>query len=132
LGDKRKDRIMKELICKNCGHSETLEKINGSNVTKILIAPYPRERKKDGLHIYPLYCLKCNYITEWSVDSQNISGNTIDGIEYFKTFKINKKYKTMFIPIEDTLGARGYTGTEWIKYSIGWFVIFVIIFAIFQ
>ena len=40
---------MKELICKNCGHSETLEKINGSNVTKILIAPYPRERKKDGL-----------------------------------------------------------------------------------
>jgi len=123
---------MKKLICKNCEHSETLEKINGSNVTKILIAPYPRERKKDGLHIYPLYCLKCNYITEWSVDSQNISGNTIDGIEYFKTFKINKKYKTMFIPIEDTLGARGYTGTEWIKYSIGWFVIFVIIFAIFQ
>ena len=54
---------MKELICKNCGHSETLEKINGSNVTKILIAPYPRERKKDGLHIYPLYCLKCDYIT---------------------------------------------------------------------
>ena len=123
---------MKELICKNCGHSETLEKINGSNVTKILIAPYPRERKKDGLHIYPLYCLKCNYITEWATDSQNISGNAIDGIEYFKTFKINKKYKTMFIPIEDTLGARGYTGTEWIKYSIGWFVIFVIIFAIFQ
>jgi len=123
---------MKELICKNCGHSETLEKINGSNVTKILIAPYPRERKKDGLHIYPLYCLKCNYITEWAADSQNISTNAIDGIEYFKTFKINKKYKTMFIPIEDTLGARGYTGTEWIKYSIGWFVIFVIIFAIFQ
>ena len=123
---------MKKLICKNCEHSETLEKINGSNVTKILIAPYPRERKKDGLHIYPLYCLKCNYITEWSADSQNISNKAIDGIEYFKTFKINKKYKTMFIPIEDTLGARGYTGTEWIKYSIGWFVIFVIIFAIFQ
>ena len=123
---------MKKLICKNCRHSETLEKINGSNVTKILIAPYPRERKKDGSHIYPLYCLKCNYITEWSVDSQNISNNAIDGIEYFKTFKINKKYKTMFIPIEDTLGGRGYTGTERIKYSIGWFVILVIIFAIFQ
>jgi len=43
-----------------------------------------------------------------------------------------KKYKTMFIPIEDTLGGRGYTGTERIKYSIGWFVILVIIFAIFQ
>ena len=123
---------MKELICKNCGHSETLEKINGSNVTKILIAPYPRERKKDGLHIYPLYCLKCNYITEWSADSQNISNKAIDGIEYFKTFKIKKKYKTMFVPIEDTLGTRGYTGTERIKYSIGWFVILVIIFAIFQ
>jgi len=110
---------------------ETLEKINGSNVTKILIAPYPRERKKDGLHIYPLYCLKCNYITEWATDSQNISSNAIDGIEYFKTFKITKKYKTMFIPIEDTLGARGYTSGEQKKYSFWWAVLSFIIGSIF-
>ena len=122
---------MKELICKNCGHSETLEKINGSNVTKILIAPHPRERKKDGLHIYPLYCLKCNYITEWAADSQNISAYAIDGIEYFKTFKINKRYKVMFIPIEDTLGARGYTSGEQKKYSFWWAVLSCIIGSIF-
>ena len=122
---------MKELICKNCGQSETLEKINGSNVTKILIAPYPIKRKKDGLHIYPLYCLKCNYITEWASDSQNISNKAIDGIEYFKTFKINKKYKKMFDPIEDTLGARGYTSGEQKKYSFWWAVLSIIIGSIF-
>jgi hypothetical protein len=56
---------MKKLTCKNCKHSETLEKINGSAITKILIAEIPRQRKKDGLNIYPLYCLKCNFITEF-------------------------------------------------------------------
>ena len=79
---------MKKLICKNCSHSETLEKINGSAITKILIAPYPRQREEDGLHIYPLYCLICNYITEWATDIENISKDSIDGVEYFKSFKI--------------------------------------------
>jgi len=123
---------MKELICKNCNHSENLEKINGSAITKILIAPYPRQREKDGLDIYPLYCLKCNYITEWAADPENISKNSIDGVEYIKTFEINKKYKLYFQNIKDNLLSRGYTETEKIKYTIGWIVLIVFAVALFQ
>ena len=123
---------MRELICKNCNHSETLEKINGSAITKILIAPYARQREKDGLDIYPLYCLKCNYITEWAADPENISKNSIDGVEYIKTFKINKKYKLYFQNIKDNLLSRGYTETEKTKYTIGWIVLIVFAVALFQ
>jgi hypothetical protein len=123
---------MRELICKNCNHSETLEKINGSAITKILIAPYPRQREKDGLDIYPLYCLKCNYITEWAADPENISKNSINGVEYIKTFKINKKYKLYFQGIKDGLLSRGYTETEKTKYTIGWIVLIVFAVALFQ
>jgi len=123
---------MKKLICKNCTHTETLEKINGSAITKILIAPYPRQREKDGLDIYPLYCLKCNYITEWAADPENISKNSIDGVEYIKTFKINKKYKLYFQNIKDNLLSRGYTETEKTKYTIGWILLIIFIIALFQ
>ena len=120
---------MKNLICKKCGHKETLENINCSATSKILIAQVPRVRKKDGLDIYPLYCLKCNFITEWAADPNNISGKAVEGVEYFKTFKINKKYKEYFANIEDNLVRRGYTKSEKVKYSIGWILIIVGILA---
>ena len=122
---------MKKLICKNCKHEETLEDINLSFNTKILIAPVPIVRKKDGLNIYPLHCLKCDYITEWAADPNNNSKKAIDGIEYFKTFKINKKYKSYFDFTEKNLVNRGYTKSETVKYSIGWIVIIVGILAVF-
>ena len=123
---------MKKLICKNCKHEETLEDINLSFNTKILIAPVPIVKKKDGLNIYPLHCLKCDYITEWAADPNNNSKKAIDGIEYFKTFKINKKYKSYFDFTEKNLVNRGYTKSESVKYSIGWFVIILGIIAIFS
>tara|TARA_B100001057_G_scaffold372196_1_gene376354 strand:- start:484 stop:858 length:375 start_codon:yes stop_codon:yes gene_type:complete len=123
---------MKKLICKNCKHEETLEDINLSINTKILIAQVPRVREKDGLNIYPLHCLKCDYITEWAADPNNNSRKAIDGIEYFKTFKINKKYKSYFDFTEKNLVNRGYTKSETVKYSIGWFLIIVGIIAIFS
>ena len=123
---------MKKLICKNCKHAETLEDINLSFNTKILIAQVPRVREKDGLNIYPLHCLKCDYITEWAADPNNNSRKAIDGVEYFKTFKINKKYKSYFDFTEKNLVNRGYTKSETVKYSIGWFVIIVGIIAIFS
>ena len=127
-----KGKKMKKLICKNCKHAETLEKINGSAVTKILIAPHPRQREKDGLYIYPLYCLKCKYITEWAADPSNIGKNCINGVEYFKTFKINKKYKSYFQNIEDNLLSRGYTDTEKTKYTLGWMALIIFVVALFQ
>ena len=119
------------MTCQKCGHYETLESINKSAITKILIAPFPRVRKKDGLDIYPLYCLKCNYITEWAGDPHNISGKAIEGVEYFKTFKINRKYEQYFKPIQDKLFNRGYTKSEKIKYSFGWILIIIIIYQLF-
>ena len=128
----KKGDNMQSLICKNCNHSENLEKINGSAITKILISPHPRQREKDGLYIYPLYCLECDYITEWATDPKNIGKNSINGVEYFKTFRINEKYKSYFQSIENNLLSRGYTQTENIKYSIGWVVIIIIGIALFQ
>ena len=123
---------MKKLICKHCGHKETLEDINLSINTKILIAQVQKKKKKDGLDIYPLYCLKCNYITEWAADPNNISGKAIDGVEYFKTFKINKKFKSYFECIKNDLVNKGYTKSETIKYSIGWCFVIVGLIAFFN
>ena len=122
---------MKKLICKKCGHEETLENINQSITTKILIAQVPRVREKDGLNIYPLYCLKCNFITEWAADPYNNSRKAINGVEYFKTFKINKKLKPHFEIIKNNLFNRGYTKSEKIKYSFGWILIIAIIYQLF-
>ena len=123
---------MKKLICKNCKHSETIEKINGSAVTKILIAQIPRQRKKDGLDIYPLYCLKCNFITEWASDPLSVGKYTVGGFEYFKTFKINKEYNQYFQGMENSLLSRGYTDTEKTKYTIGWILLIIFVIALFK
>ena len=122
---------MNSLICKKCGHKETLENINLSKTTKILIAQVPRVREKDSLNIYPLYCLKCNFITEWAADPYNYSGKAINGVEHFKTFKINKKLKPYFEVIKNNLVNRGYTKFEKIKYSFGWIFIIAIIYLLF-
>ena len=122
---------MNSLICKKCGHKETLENINLSKTTKILIAQVPRVREKDSLNIYPLYCLKCNFITEWAADPYNNSRKAINGVEYFKTFKVNKKLKPHFEIIKNNLVNRGYTKSEKIKYSFGWILIIAIIYQLF-
>ena len=76
--------------------------------------------------------MECDYITEWAADPKNIGKNSINGVEYFKTFRINEKYKSYFQGIENNLLSRGYTQTENIKYSIGWVVIILIGIALFQ
>ena len=121
-----------KLRCKNCGHKETLANVTESMNTKILIAQVPKVREKDGLDIYPLLCLKCNYVTEWASDPLNESKKAIDGVEYFKKFKLNKKYQTYFDPCKEDLVNRGYTKSETIKYSIGWIFIIAALIAIFN
>ncbi len=121
-----------KLRCKYCGQKETLENVTQSMNTKILIAQVPRVREKDGLDIYPLLCLKCNYVTEWASDPLNESKKAVDGVEYFKKFKLNKKYRAYFNPYKEDLVNRGYTKSETIKYSIGWFFIIVGLIAFFN
>ena len=123
---------MKRLICKHWGHKETNEDINLSINTKILIAQIPRVREKDRLNIYTIFCLKCKNITEWAADPNKNSRKAIGGVEYFKTFKINKKFKQYFKFIEDDLVNRGYTKYETIKYSIGWIIIITVLIGIFN
>ena len=86
---------MKRLVCKNCGHKETLENINLNINNNVLIAQIPKIREKDGLHIIPLYCFKCNYITEWAADPNNNSVKAFSVAEYFKTFNTNKNSKNI-------------------------------------
>ena len=52
----------------------------------------PRVRAKDGLHIYPMICFNCKTFSEYASDPYNASGNSINGIEYFKSIKLNKKH----------------------------------------
>ena len=56
-----------------------------------------RTRESDSLNIYPLLCLKCNNITEYASDQQNVSGHAVCGYEYFNTKKITQKdYKNAY------------------------------------
>tara|TARA_A100001011_G_C14231111_1_gene808871 strand:+ start:632 stop:1015 length:384 start_codon:yes stop_codon:yes gene_type:complete len=121
-----------KLRCKNCGYNETLENVTQSMNTKILIAQVPRIRKKDGLDIYPLLCQKCNYVTEWASDPFNVSKKAVDGVEYFRKFKLNKKYEAYFKPYKEDLVNRHYTNTEKIKYSIIWMIILAVLYSFFK
>ena len=60
------------------------------------------------------------------------SKKAIDGVEYFKKFKLNKKYQTYFDPYKEELVKRSYTKSETIKYSIGWIFIIAGLIAIFN
>lgn len=121
-----------KLRCKNCGYKEILENVTQSINTKILIAQVPRIRKKDGLDIYPLLCQKCNYVTEWASDPFNVSKKAVDGVEYFRKFKLNKKYEAYFKPYKEDLVNRHYTNTEKIKYSIIWMIILAVLYSFFK
>ena len=121
-----------KLRCKNCGYKETLENVTQSMNTKILIAQVPRIRKKDDLDIYPMLCQKCNYVTEWASDPFNVSKKAVDGVEYFRKFKLNKKYEAYFKPYKEDLVNRHYTNTEKIKYSIIWMIILAVLYSFFK
>ena len=47
---------------------------------------------KDGLHIFPMICFNCKTFSEFASDPNDSSGKSINGIEYFKSQKLNKKH----------------------------------------
>ena len=80
---------MKTLICPKCKIPEEVENmLNRKDCTIIIYNQnFPEVRPTDGLHVYPMICLKCKNVTEWASDPTNKSGNAIDGVEYFNTRK---------------------------------------------
>ena len=86
-----KDQV---LMCPKCKVEEKL--YNLAKRKSLQIMSYnegsPRVRAKDGLHIYPMICFNCKTFSEYASDPYNASGNSINGIEYFKSIKLNKKH----------------------------------------
>tara|TARA_A100001015_G_C15038722_1_gene738080 strand:- start:2925 stop:3527 length:603 start_codon:yes stop_codon:yes gene_type:complete len=83
------------VICPSCNVEEELFDMAHREDSKIYIfnEGKPRVRQEDGLHIYPLVCFNCNKLTEWSFDPNNDSGKAINGVEYFETVNITRKFK---------------------------------------
>ena len=86
----------KELICLNCQHKENFEALNTREDSKMFFINLKlkwdinreivKNYKKD-LDIFTMMCFACNHISNFAADPTNQSGNAIEGIEYFETFK---------------------------------------------
>ena len=81
---------MKTLMCPKCKIPEEVENMFNREACTLIIynQARPETRPSDGLHIYPMICLKCKNVTEWASDPTNQTGKAVDGVEYIKTRKI--------------------------------------------
>ena len=81
---------MKTLMCPKCKIPEEVENMFNREACTLIIynQARPETRSSDGLHVYPMICLKCKNVTEWASDPTNQSGKAVDGVEYIKTRKI--------------------------------------------
>ena len=86
-----KDQV---IICPKCKVEEKLFNLAKRKNSKLMIynENKPRIRAKDGLHIFPMICFNCKTFSEFASDPNNSSGKSINGIEYFKSQKLNKKH----------------------------------------
>ena len=86
-----KDQV---LMCPKCKVEEKLYNLTKRKSSQIMIynEGSPRVRAKYGLHIYPMICFNCKTFSEYASDPYNASGNSINGVEYFKSIKLNKKH----------------------------------------
>jgi hypothetical protein len=88
-----KNANQKILCCPKCNIKEKMLNLLKKNDPQLMIynEGKPRVRSSDGLHIYPMICFNCITMTEYASDTENQSGNAVEGIEYFKTKKVGKK-----------------------------------------
>ena len=86
-----KDQV---IICPKCKVEEKLFNLAKRKNSQLMIynENKPRIRAKDGLHIFPMICFNCKTFSEFASDPYNSSGKSINGIEYFKSQKLNKKH----------------------------------------
>jgi hypothetical protein len=85
-----------KMYCRNCGTSEKAFKINVRKNSQLFTANFLITTTASipyGLHIRPLVCFKCDHVTEWAADQSNLSGNAIEGFEYFNSYKISQNLK---------------------------------------
>lgn len=85
-----------KFYCGNCGTSEKMYKINVRENSQLFTANFPITTTASipyGLNIYPLVCFKCDHVTEWAADHSNFSGNAIEGVEYFNSYRISQDIK---------------------------------------
>ena len=82
------------LICPKCKVEEKIFNLAKRKNPQLMIynENKPRIRAKDGLHIYPMICFNCKTFSEFASDPHDSSGNSINGIEYFKSIKLNNKH----------------------------------------
>tara|TARA_B100001013_G_C24549931_1_gene418235 strand:+ start:242 stop:832 length:591 start_codon:yes stop_codon:yes gene_type:complete len=90
-----KEANKKILICPQCNKPEKILNFPKRKNATLMIynEGKPKIRSSDGLHIYPMICFKCKTVTEFAPDTENISGEAIEGFLYFNTKKITKKDK---------------------------------------
>lgn len=86
-----KDQV---IICPKCKVEEKLFNLAKKKNSQLMIynENKPRIRAKDGLHIFPMICFNCKTFSEFASDPNDSSGKSINGIEYFKSQKLNKKH----------------------------------------
>ena len=86
-----KDQV---IICPKCKVEEKLFNLAKRKNSQLMIynENKPRIRAKDGLHIFPMICFNCKTFSEFASDPNDSSGKSINGVEYFKSQKLNKKH----------------------------------------
>jgi hypothetical protein len=84
---------MPKMICSNCGTSEDLSNCNIKEDSKIYMAQIAKVRGSDGLEVFPLICFDCEMVTDFASDPNNSSGNAIEGIEFFSSYKLDADLK---------------------------------------
>lgn len=100
LGDLVSDEVLlkslneptdvKYICCGVCNDRELLENINIREDAKLYLYKTNERRTSDDLDIYSSICFDCGVITEFSFDPYNFSGNATDGIEYFRSYLVDR------------------------------------------
>lgn len=82
------------IMCPKCKVEEKLFNLAKRKNSQLMIynENKPRIRANDGLHIFPMICFNCKTFSEFASDPNDSSGKSINGIEYFKSQKLNKKH----------------------------------------
>jgi hypothetical protein len=78
------------LRCGLCSVEEGLENINVRDDAKLYLYKTNERRAADDLEIYSCICFDCGGITEFSFDPYNFSDNASAGVEYFRSYLVDK------------------------------------------